>query len=470
MRSLSPKPVVTSWDVFDTLLARFDPDPHHFLRMIESGQNVTGFVRRRLDAQAALDRLGRPYVLHDIYRRMAADGVPGREARMLLRAELSAERNQLLPIRRNLERVDPTDLIITDMYLSPEMISSLLFEIGNLHTHRPPIRSNWGKHSGTIWPIVLASYVVRRHIGNDPHADLAVPSGFNIACELVLDSQFTPWEKQLQDLGLGQLAQIQREVRLRSTPPDARPFHVAVTGPYLSILAGFSMHLVQRFGTEVEFAFLSRSADELCRVFSSMYPDIPARGLDISRRLAGDEEMARLFSDSITPSTVVVDMIGTGRSFFRFAESNGSPGRGLILFAYLDLLLGQAERKRAAGRHAEGRLSAVSTINGGNFYAFEHLLQSPYPPVAGARLDRASGGVVRTFGAPELDRTEAALVAWKSATVSEFVAVARRRGLPAVSPQALATVLEKALATIMADAAITEPFTSFVAREHMDYA
>ncbi len=71
-----PKPIVTSWDVFDTLVARFVPNPHAVFQLIEAQRNAPGFVARRADAQAALDRIGQPYVLHDIYRRMAAGGCP----------------------------------------------------------------------------------------------------------------------------------------------------------------------------------------------------------------------------------------------------------------------------------------------------------------------------------------------------------------------------------------------------------
>ncbi len=97
------------------------------------------------------------------------------------------------------------------MYLAPETIAGFLFDICDLHTPLPIIRSNWGKHTGTIWPVVLASYVIRRHVGDNPSSDVKVPSGFGIACELVQDSQPTAWEMKLQELALRQLALIQRE-------------------------------------------------------------------------------------------------------------------------------------------------------------------------------------------------------------------------------------------------------------------
>ena len=468
MPSSPSKPVVTSWDVFETLVARFAPHPHDVFNVVEISQNAPGFVRRRTDAQAALDRRGAPYVLHDIYRQMVIDGMVEPEARALLRAELAAERAQLFPIRRNVARVEPLDLIISDMYLSPEMISAILFETCNLHTHRPIIRSNWGKHTGTIWPLVLSAYVIRRHVGDDPNSDIKVPSLFKIVGELVQDSLPTSWETKLEELGLGQLALIQREVRLRTIPPGAGRFHEAVVGPYLTILACFSMHLVHRFGADAEFAFLSRSADELCRVFVSMFPDIPSRSLDISRRLARDEDVAPIFTLGISPATVVVDMVGTGRSFFRFAERNGNPGRALILFSFLDLMLRDDERKKSDQRQAAGRFFYVCRIKEGTFWCLEHLLQAHYPPVNNVGLDRRSGGVVRVFGAQELDRGETDLIAWKSMVVTEFVRTARSRGFTDPGSSRVVAAMESALEAVMIDKEILTPFTSFSAREAMD--
>ena len=471
MAASPPKPIVTSWDVFDTLVARFTPNPHAVFQLIEAERNAPGFVARRMDAQAALDRAGQPYVLHDIYRRMAAGGLPIAEARALLRHEVETERSLLFPIRRNVARVEPPDLIISDMYLAPETIAGFLFDICDLHTHLPIVRSNWGKHTGTIWPLVLGSYVIRRHVGDNPASDVKVPASFGIACELVQDSQPTAWEAKLQELGLRQLALIQREVRLRCIPPDATPFHAATIGPYASLLICFSLHLRHRFGTDAEFAFLSRSADELARVFAGLFPETPTRSLDISRRLTLDAKLDPIFTAGITPATVVVDMVGTGRSFFRFAERNGGPGRALILFAFLELLLNPAERAVAERRAAEGRLDHVCRIGGGGLthWRLEHLLQSHYPPVSLVALDPRSGGAVRRFGATELDQTEARLVGWKSASVTELVRTIRRRGLADPGPAPVVAVMEQAMRTIMADEAITAPFTSFLAREKMDW-
>jgi hypothetical protein len=471
MPGAPPKPIVTSWDVFDTLVARFAPNPQAVFHAVEENLNVSGFVSRRMDAQMALDRIGTPYVLHDIYRQMVKDGLAPSQARQFIQAEIAVEHEALFPIRRNVERVDSSDLIISDMYLPPEVISGFLFQACDLHLHRPIIRSNWGKHTGTIWPLVLDAYVIRKHVGDNPNADQKIPGTFRINCELVQDSAFSAWERVLQQAGLEPLALIQREVRLRSIPPDATAFHHAVVGPYFTILVCFAIQLLHHFGRDAEFAFLSRSSDELARVFIGMFPDVTARSLDISRRLVIDRRLDRLFATGINAGTVVVDMVGSGRSYFSFSEQNGRPERAFILFAFLEFLLEGPDRTAADQRQAEGRLHHVLRLSGGGLahWPFEHLLQSHYPPVSGVAADPASGGVVRTFGAPELDQAEARLISWKSQAVTALVRAIRRRDLDDPGEAAVSAILLRAMQTICEDAAIMAPFSSFRAREAMDW-
>lgn len=466
----SPKPVVSSWDVFDTLVARFIPNPLAVFDLVENQLGLEGFAQRRKEAQAALDRIGKPYVLNDIYRQMIATGTPAPEAASALRHEIATERSLLLPIRRLVEQVNPRDLIISDMYLPPEQISDILFDTCDLSLHRPLIRSNWGKHSGTLWPSVLRHYVVRRHVGDNPSADYEVPRRHGIHCELVRDAGFTAWEEKLQHLGLPGMALIQREVRLRQMPTEVSLFHEAVVGPYLTLLLCFALILPQRCGPQADFAFLSRDSDDLARVFAALFPEITARRVDLSRRLTRDGTMDAVLLDGIGPATVFVDMVASGRSFFHFSDRTNHPGQGLLAFCFLETMLNPADRTRAEERIASGRLAFQFRLSGGHHWPLEHLLQSPYPPVAEVSLDPASGGIVRAYGENDLEPSEQALIGWKSAVITELVRTTLRRGLPIPSATVLLGALQEALQTILNEKRISEQFSSFRAREAMDFA
>lgn len=472
MTTRSPKPVVTSWDVFDTLVTRFEPDPMAVFRAVDQAAGVPGFFQRRLDAQAALDKVGQPYVVHDIYRRMVAGGMAAEAAPELLRQEIAIERQQMIPIQRNVARVAPADLIISDMYLSPEIISAFLFEACGLHVHRPIIRSNWGKHTGTIWPLILNEYVIRRHVGDNPHSDVAVPARFKILGELTQEAKFSGWEQKLLDLDLAQLARIQREVRLRCVTGTPTVFHEAVVGPYLTLLACLAIGLRAHFGPDAQFAFLSRGADELARVFVALFPEVPVRTVDMSRRLINGGEHDQLFAAAVTADTVVVDLISSGRSFFRFAERNGHPGRSFVACVFLDGLLSPRERELANERMRQGRFQALYAPGGKptQYLPLEHLAQSPRPPVAGLTADPKSGGVVRRFGVDELDADEAALIAWKSGVVTELVRTILRRGLRISGKAPILNGPAEALRELFSLPQIMTHFSSFRAREAMDGA
>lgn len=468
--SHAPKPIVTSWDVFDTLVARFLPNPLAALSIVQNELGCDDFFERRQAAQRSLDRRGAPYVLREIYRQMVEQGFPAADADLAMGAELDAERRLLFPIARNVARVEPSDLILSDMYMPPESIASILFDICDLHMHRPIIRSNWGKHTGTIWPHILRHYVIRCHVGDNPSSDIAVPNRFGITTELVKDSEATAWEQAISAAGQQQLALIQREVRLRKTPSGAGAFHAAVVGPYLTILAVVASHLLTRFGSATDFVFLSRSSDELLRVFSGLFPVVSARALDVSRRLSGDESLASTLAGFIQPNSLIVDVVGTGRSFLRFAEANGCVGQGLFLLVFLKLILGEGDQEVAQRRERAGTLRYLLKLSGGNFRIFEHLLQAHYPPVGSVTYDAQSGGIVRTYAGTELNQEETALVAWKSGVVTEFVRVARSRGFDAAEFANAVPLVAKGLEAIISDPQIIAPFRSFEARERMDWA
>ncbi|MGI4954154.1 MAG: hypothetical protein ACRYGM_20310 [Janthinobacterium lividum] len=240
------KPVVDSWDVFDTLVARFGITPRSVLDLIEAERGLPNFAERRLRAQATLDGFGKPYTIERIYEVLADEiGATHAEQRQLLHMELAAERSQLIPIARQVGRVKRRDLLISDMFLGEQHIQDILTQTCGLTGIRPVVTGNWGKATGTVWDTIQAHYSIRTHRGDNPGSDIAVPRGRGIACELVTDHALTAWEKTLSGAGLGFVALLQREVRLRTNPLGAGSFHDAVLGPYLTILLLFALHLEQ---------------------------------------------------------------------------------------------------------------------------------------------------------------------------------------------------------------------------------
>jgi predicted HAD superfamily hydrolase len=308
------KPIVNSWDVFDTLITRFIPDPMQVFSLIDRRHPGLDFSTRRLEAQATLDKIGKPYVIYDIYRQMAQAGLAPETASALLREELATERAMLLPVRSAVEQIGASDLLISDMYLPGELIAGMLAEVCDLHGALPVIRSNWGKSSGTIWPKLLEHYVIRTHYGDNAHSDGAIPGQFGINTVLLRDIALIEWEQNLVQLGLGQLALIQRETRLRSLHADAGVFEKLAAGPYVSLLLGYSGYLANIFGEAAVFGFLSRDCDDLASIFRVMSPSIRCFNIDLSRRLTRDAGNDAMFNALLPEDCVLVDGVSTGRS------------------------------------------------------------------------------------------------------------------------------------------------------------
>ena len=292
-----------------------------------------------------------------------------------------------------------------------------------------------------------------------------MPSKFGITTEIVQDSDLTEWEKTLSRMGLQRLALIQREVRLRCMPTSPLAFHRAVVGPYLTVLSMFALHLVQRFGSATDFVFLSRSSDDLLRVFVGMFPGLSARAVDVSRRLARDPQMRATLAGLVRPGSLAVDIVGTGRSFLGFAEDSGCAGQGLYLLLFLEGLLAGDDRATATKRETNGKLRYFDKVNDSRFRLFEHLAQAHYPLVDMVSYDARSGGVVRSFGASELDPGECELIGWKSSVITTFVRTLRRRGLDLEAITKADEAVSTGLQVIFQSPEIAAPFTSFDARE-----
>jgi len=451
------KPVVDSWDVFDTLLTRFMPDPNFVFQFLD--HKYPGFAAARLGAQQALDQLRKPYVIHEIYAQMRRAGLPEAQSRLYLAEELATERALMFPIKSAVSLFTPQDIILSDMYLSGEQITRLLADICGLHGCAPVIRSNWGKSSGTIWPKLLEHYVIRTHHGDNPHADYAVPRKFGINCALRRHTDHTDWEKILIGQGFDQLARIQREARLRTLQDAAGLFETLAAGPYLTLLLAFASHLPFRFGATASYAFLSRDADDLAATFRALHPAIPSFNIDISRRLASNPANDVMFRNLLSPGCVLVDLVSTGRSVRGLLDRAGISGATFMTLLFLDQLMRPGD-PAFSGQH----LHAASAF-GGNHFALELLLQSPYPPVSAMALDAPSGGIIRTFGSPELRPAEYNMIMTKTALVTAFLASLSSRRMPPLAERQTQNLVELSLREILSSKLEPSQFPSFLARE-----
>lgn len=454
------KPIVSSWDVFDTLVTRFLPNPKQVWQIMAQSYPDLNFAQRRMEAQLALDKLGKPYFLLDIYHVLVELGLTPEMAMTLYAEELKIEFSLLFPIKSAVERVAPGDLLITDMYIPGEIIEGWLSEICGLYGQLPIVQSNWGKHTGSIWPRLLKHYVIRGHSGDNPQSDFAIPGKFHISCNLVTDYKLTPWEQQLLECGGDQLALIQREARLRSLGYGASLYEQIAAGPYVSLLFSYAGFLAQTYENISTFGFLSRDCDGLSRIFRFLFPTKSAFNINLSRFLINQVENHKIFNAMLPEGSVLVDVVSTGRSVERLLSSLGRQNLFLTSFLFLDHLM---ESKAEPSNSME--FVFRSTDFGNNHYPLEILLQSAYPPVRALEPDPASGGLVRAFGAPEYTPSESRMILAKNEIVTKFLNVMRSRGAPLLSKEQNLMIMKMSLNRILNSGLRPEIFPSFCARE-----
>jgi hypothetical protein len=330
-----PRPFINSFDVFDTLIARRCIHPHIVFAELEAANGIEGFARHRVEAEQAVT--GPHMTLADIYtelgRRLGLTKEATAEHRQ---AEIDAELAQVIPIHENLARVRHGDLLLSDMYLPPEVIRTLLDKAG-LNRRVGLIVSADGKKSGRIWPQVKAGFTIGRHLGDNLIADVAMPQHFAIATEHTNLSEPSQIERFFLANGLRPLAELVRAARLRITTPDpvARRLLWVETQYNFPIMLLTSVVLRRHAAaTGVNrLLFSSRDCYLWHALYRTLFPDATgAEYFYTSRRVRVDPSTAyRAYArERLTPDSLLIDLCGTGWSSARLLETLGLQDRGLF--------------------------------------------------------------------------------------------------------------------------------------------
>lgn len=97
----------------------------------------------------------------------------------LKQLELDIELAVASPINENVSQLRPQDLIISDMYLGQNHLRSIAdvcgFQMGSDNLFVSSEHSAT-KHDGTLYDIVNSRIRIERHIGDNLHSDIKIPS------------------------------------------------------------------------------------------------------------------------------------------------------------------------------------------------------------------------------------------------------------------------------------------------------
>jgi hypothetical protein len=333
------RPEISSFDVFDTLIARRCMEPWRVFEKVGKIIGEADFVQQRRAAEGRV--LATRYVFDDIYDELTAHYGWSVERRREVQAlEVSCELEMVIPINENLSRVRDGDLLVSDMYLSEAQIRDLLTKAG-LRANVGLFVESHGKASGRAWPIVASQFKIASHLGDNPHADDAVPRRFGIPTEITRSSDLTIVEHTLMESGLRDLALLCREARLRSwhERPEIRALQAVQTSlnfPLLILASVFLGRRAVKLGSR-SLAFCSRD----CNVWHPLFKRLQAKmGLNLETRYFLTSRISRkMGSDAyldysrgqIANGAMVVDLCGTGWTMANLVERLGLESCDLFL-------------------------------------------------------------------------------------------------------------------------------------------
>jgi hypothetical protein len=189
--------IMTSWDCFDTLIARKFIHPFSIFHQVAKKIGDASFVDKRIEAGY------NTHTYKEIYDKLKYDP----------QIELDTELENCYPIVSNINSVKDKDIIVSDMYLPKEFIRQMLTKCG-LNKDIHIIVSLDGKHTGKVWQTIDSRYI-EYHIGDNIHSDYSMPQKYKIKTKLYNDSKMSNNESIVFEYDKN-LASWMRYIRLQS--------------------------------------------------------------------------------------------------------------------------------------------------------------------------------------------------------------------------------------------------------------
>jgi hypothetical protein len=341
------RPVVQTFDLFDTLVARRCVRPQKLFHAVELKAAHLGFAKMRIEAETAIYQ-GPEYSLDDIYREMVKSFELSEAAVPQLKAlELAEEFDNLIPIQEHIVEVRPGDIIITDTYLPKAFITSVVRDKCGLHFN-PIYVSSHGKSRGRAWELLKRTCEIRNHTGDNEDSDIRMPAQHGIKGSLTTLSRMTSNETLVKELGYRGLAQAMREARLGLWNSDEAKLklgraQIDANFPLIFLAAMLLIDLASRKHWR-HILFSSRD----CYLFFRLFQRLASRlGLALESTYFFTSRIARAVPSAAyvnyftrlcdVGSTVVVDICGTGWSLTRLFEAAGRPETEMFLIHHMDV-------------------------------------------------------------------------------------------------------------------------------------
>ena len=239
--------------------------------------------------------------------------------------QMEREEREMIPIQENVLKVRPGDVVVSDMYLPQDFLKSQLEKVTGLKNELlvgPSIKS-----SGTVWKeLRQRGTLPRSHTDNASHCLESARRAGIIPIE-ARQADLSDVERELRP-GFPSLAKTIREARLTTYNEVRRDLEMAqaqANFPFL-FLASVILHrrLVAR---SLERVLISSRDGFLWHRLQAYVRDLMGGNYDVvyflTSRLAmqhGSEKYMEYANGLLEKPSLVVDLMGTGRSFLEFRK------------------------------------------------------------------------------------------------------------------------------------------------------
>lgn len=390
----------TTFDVFDTLIARRYFGAASIFKLLEIKNKISDFAIKRMEAES-LVRQSTPdhFNLLDIYEKLA-ELIPLNEydLNLLCEQEIAEELLNCIPISENIALVKDDSILISDMYLTKDIVETLLESVGFCKERMPFILlSNCGKSDGTVWSGLKELNITCHHLGDNYISDIRNAGLENMDSFITRIAMPTFFEDNLVRKGLVNLAVAIREARLRTnhifSQPDAgtdiKLLQANFNMPFLLRTAAFVItSCLDGSSTSKTLLFASRGSKFLHELTRLLLPHIE-KSNSISTHywlssrqvnLSSSENYINYTLSLVSGQPILVDLNGSGVSLRNFlnhlekSRENKLDGQ-IILGYHCPNSLGFARSKYSSEDPSliDGR--PFSSVSNSNFKITKCLLE-----------------------------------------------------------------------------------------------
>jgi predicted HAD superfamily hydrolase len=274
---------VSSFDIFDTLLARTVENPIDIFSIIEKKFPYNNFKNIRIHAQYQSTN-----TIDSIYNEFKKITNEDDEIVERLREfELITEMENTIPIFSNISKIKDGDIFVSDMYLSSNEIRKLL-DYHNINKNTELFVSPGGKSNGQMWEFLIQKYKINSHYGDNYHSDITMASKYGINGIYTEIHKFTIFESYLIQNNEFELCKKLRRFRLmnhydeKSLEYKIYERQICYNIPIMLFICNKLDEILTNENRNTVL-FLSRDGCLLIKLFSRLYPQYKSIYLHSSR-------------------------------------------------------------------------------------------------------------------------------------------------------------------------------------------